>query len=308
MTRPRFVPVSNDDDSYALTREHIINHREMADLIDAAGTGGTGVAVPANTIVGSLDGANVAALTGAQARTILGSDAFSDIDFRTVAEQAATFGSVTTGSQSLVDGAYATVIFTGVDFPASRTVTDGHTTNSSTTITSATANFTAADVGAGIFGTNIDTPNFPVSIASVTNATTAELSDSATGSTAAGTFTIDPRFSLATGTDSWMNFFQPGLYEITVEGKITDNVIGDIVYDITYADWAGNSIRRFRNSLPAAFLHAQSFGFGLIEHQFVTLIPPDLCPGYVALRVYQNSGSTLSLSDVFLTMYPLLEG
>ncbi|HEY7135157.1 MAG TPA: flagellar hook protein FlgE [Acidimicrobiia bacterium] len=60
---------------------------------------------------------------------------------------------------------------------AARTVLDGATTNGSTTLTSATANFTAADVGKAITGAGIPAGT---TIASVTNGTTVVLSAAAT--------------------------------------------------------------------------------------------------------------------------------
>lgn len=70
---------------------------------------------------------------------------------------------------------------------STRTVTDG-VTNSTTTITSATAAFVVGDVGAIVTG-SADLPTNVV-IASVTNGTTAVLSQACTGSHAAQTFNI----------------------------------------------------------------------------------------------------------------------
>ena len=74
--------------------------------------------------------------------------------------------------------------------PTPRTIADGHLTNASTTLTSATANFTAADVGAAVTAP----AGVPVytTIASVTNATTAVLSKAATATNAAASVTIAP--------------------------------------------------------------------------------------------------------------------
>ena|SRR5246127_2346 len=68
-----------------------------------------------------------------------------------------------------------------------RTVTDGVTTNLSTTVTSATAAFTSSDVGQKITGTGIPTNT---TIASVTNSTTAVLSAAATASNTGVTLNI----------------------------------------------------------------------------------------------------------------------
>lgn len=70
--------------------------------------------------------------------------------------------------------------------PNSRSVTDG-VSNTTTTITSATAAFTNADVGASITGTDISAGT---TIASVTNSTTAVLSQAATGSHSGDSWTI----------------------------------------------------------------------------------------------------------------------
>lgn len=69
----------------------------------------------------------------------------------------------------------------------SRTVSDGATTSGSTTVTSATANFTAADVGKSIAGTGLPTG---AAIESVTNATTVVITSDATASGSGITFVI----------------------------------------------------------------------------------------------------------------------
>jgi len=70
------------------------------------------------------------------------------------------------------------------------TLADGVTTNASTTFTSATGAFTAPDVGRSITGTNIP-PN--TTISSVTNGTTIVLSNAATASGSALSFTVKAR-------------------------------------------------------------------------------------------------------------------
>lgn len=76
-----------------------------------------------------------------------------------------------------------------VSFTASRSVTDGVTTLNSTTVTSATASFTSADVGKTIGNANI--PAGAV-IQSVTNGTTVVMSQQATASGTALTLVIGP--------------------------------------------------------------------------------------------------------------------
>jgi hypothetical protein len=90
-------------------------------------------------------------------------------------------GNATAGITGLIPQAGTTIVH-------SRKVVDG-VTNSSTTVTSATAAFTSADVGSGVSGVGIPAN---ATIASVTNATTIILSAAATA-TASGvtlTFTV----------------------------------------------------------------------------------------------------------------------
>jgi len=72
-------------------------------------------------------------------------------------------------------------------FTAARTVTDGHTTNLSTTVTSATAAFVTGDVGAPIVGTNIPAG---ATIATRVSGTQITISAAATGTTTTATLTI----------------------------------------------------------------------------------------------------------------------
>jgi len=69
---------------------------------------------------------------------------------------------------------------TVVSYPKSRTVTDAVTTSGSATLTSSTAAFTSADIGASVAGVNIPTGT---TIQSVSNSTTVTLSADATAST-----------------------------------------------------------------------------------------------------------------------------
>jgi hypothetical protein len=87
-----------------------------------------------------------------------------------------------------------------LDNSQSRSVTDGVTTNGSTTITSATANFDATDVGLEVSGTNIVPGS---TIASVTPPNTAVLTTAADASGVAQTLTIGG--SLESSTTRTMN-------------------------------------------------------------------------------------------------------
>ena len=86
------------------------------------------------------------------------------------------YATTCTGTNPLVYWAYNT---------GRRTVTDAVTSSGSTTLTSATANFTAADLGAAVSGTNIASGT---TITTVTNSTTVTLSADATGASLVVTF------------------------------------------------------------------------------------------------------------------------
>ncbi len=76
---------------------------------------------------------------------------------------------------------------TFVTYPDSRSVADATTTSGSTTVTSASANFTASDVGSSVAGVNIASGT---SIQSVTNSTTAVMSAAATATGSNTTITV----------------------------------------------------------------------------------------------------------------------
>lgn len=112
---------------------------------------------------------------------------------------ASAWGSASAGS---ITNSAASVSFTGMPSctiggieiwdSSTRTVTDG-VTNSTTTITSATASFVAADVGKMVTdATNADIPAGTY-IASVTNSTTAVMSASATGGHTLQSLTFGPK-------------------------------------------------------------------------------------------------------------------
>lgn len=74
-----------------------------------------------------------------------------------------------------------------VSYPNSRSVTDAITTNGSPTLSSATAAFSSADIGASVAGVNIPVGT---TIQSVTNSTTLTMSSNATASTSNATATF----------------------------------------------------------------------------------------------------------------------
>lgn len=101
---------------------------------------------------------------------------------------AANFGPAAfTGASSGFDSDDVIDLGTYVNKNAITSVTDGVTTNTSTTVTSATAFFTDDDIGVTISGTNIPAST---TIVSVTNTTTVVISAAATGSGTGITFTL----------------------------------------------------------------------------------------------------------------------
>ncbi|MEZ5145347.1 MAG: SdrD B-like domain-containing protein [Acidimicrobiales bacterium] len=87
-----------------------------------------------------------------------------------------------------------------------RTVTDGVTTNASTTLTSATAAFTAADVGSLVGGSGIPAGT---RIASVTNATTVVMSAAATATATGVTVSIGCAGTISIPAKSGATFVSP---------------------------------------------------------------------------------------------------
>lgn len=100
-----------------------------------------------------------------------------------------------------------------------RSVTDGVTTNASTTVTSATAAFTQADKGKLIAGTGITSGT---TIASVTNATTVVLSAAATASGTSIAFTIGATLATASYGTLAATPFKFNHAAVTVGGSSVD--------------------------------------------------------------------------------------
>lgn len=143
-------------------------------------------------------------------------------------------GKVASWEVGLAEGQIATMGLTlvGRYVAGYRTVADGVTTNTSTTVTSATVAFIQDDVGKPIAGTNIPAGTY---LASVESATSATLSTAATGSGTGVTFTM----GLALTSPSFASGVAPMTYrggavtlagtaykvsEITLDG---DNGLGD---------------------------------------------------------------------------------
>ena len=103
---------------------------------------------------------------------------------------------------------------------APRTVTDGVTTNLSTTVTSATAFFNQSDIGATITGTGIQSLT---TIASVTNATTAVLSLPATASAGSISFTITRVGGDYIGYNQWNGWQQVPAWQMSSLYTATTN-------------------------------------------------------------------------------------
>ncbi len=107
-------------------------------------------------------------------------------------------------------------ITAGFQVPGDRVVTDG-VTNTDTSLVSATANFTAADVGSLVRGTGISAGT---SILTVTNSTTVVLAEATTASNTGVTVTI-----LSRSATPWYRWLMPRMYllpdGVSVENKAT---------------------------------------------------------------------------------------
>lgn len=105
-----------------------------------------------------------------------------------------------------------------IAYSTGRSTSADGVTNTTTTITSASAAFTSLDVNHVISGTDIPTGT---TIASVTNSTTAVLSAAATGSHTGITFTISPNVGFTSGATSitvnhGMSGYTPVAYDIHI--------------------------------------------------------------------------------------------
>lgn len=128
---------------------------------------------------------------------------------------------------------------------ATRVVSDG-VLNSTTTVTSATAAFTAADVGATITGTGIPANT---TIASVTNSTTVVLSAAATATANNVTLTITQTTSnavstLATALNSAFGATAGNIqcFTDTTTGQTTNAVVvvqDNTVFSVPVGNWVG---------------------------------------------------------------------
>jgi hypothetical protein len=101
-----------------------------------------------------------------------------------------------------------------------RTVMDAATTNGATTLTSATAYFTSADVGKAIVGSSI---NALTTISSVTNSTTVVLSSAANATVTGSTVTIGGTVVVYTVTGNSITRTENGV--ITTIASSTDQLL-----------------------------------------------------------------------------------
>ncbi len=131
---------------------------------------------------------------------------------------------------------------------AATVITDG-VSNSTTTITSATAAFTQADVGATITGTDLPAA---VYIASVTNGTTAILSAAATGTGSGRTWTINRHQVLQSAALAAMvvvDTTQHAMAELDPDGMAGEPEIVKVTKHDSAATWA--NITRAQESTTA---------------------------------------------------------
>ncbi len=164
-------------------------------------------------------------------------------------------------------GAVATfgVTVTGMGAQAgSRTVTDGVTTNASTTVTSATAAFAAKDVGKSLSGTGIPAG---ATVASVTNATTIVMSAAATAAGTGVSITIGLPLSTASYPAD-QEMFKFNHLSITVDGSTEQ------IKNATFAGDNGlDADRRFLGSQwPAEAKEADLRAYtGTLDKEFASL-------------------------------------
>lgn len=142
-----------------------------------------------------------------------------------------------------------------VQFTPSRTVTDG-VLAASTTVTSATASFTSADVGAAISGGTIPANS---TISSVTNSTTVIISAAASGSATGVTLTIVRTTALASGAlnTALTSAFaaSAGTIQCFADSQVSGNalvVANDVtVMTVAPTNWVGWNFGRWQQFTPS---------------------------------------------------------
>jgi hypothetical protein len=194
--------------------------------------------VAENTLVGRVAGGHVDDLISTDIWPILGALSGSQQDAHHSGQRV---DGLAVPTLTEVNPTFDTWLGTG-----SRTVTDG-VVNGTTTVTSATANFTTADVGSGIFGnTNLsDGGSAPCTIVSINSATSVEISNAASGSASGQTLIIDSLFS---NGGSYLNVFKPGIYAGYVQVTFPSDTDG--TYRGLYLDarpWDLSTVRQGPN-------------------------------------------------------------
>lgn len=179
----------------------------------------------------------------------------------------------------------------------SRVVTDAHTA-SDTSLTSATANFTSADVGDTVSGTGIFAGS---TIASVTNATTVVLSHVTTATATGVTVTITgptvvegsqpPKVGVVANPygcsvevwmkrivrdvqQGWQHFVCPRLFLST-----NDETLGDAFADMSFKGW-GNENANWGSGPMQDFTHDST---GCIQDMYAAALPTPLADGYITI-------------------------
>jgi hypothetical protein len=177
--------------------------RNTRTLLDGVTTSGSATLTSATAVFNASDVGNPVSCTNFPAGTTISS--------RTSAT-AVTLSQNATASGS---GKVFTVYGDG-----NRTLMDAATTNATTTLTSNTAYFTAADVGKPVVGTSIVAGS---TIASVTNSTTAVLSSAATQTVANSTITIGGTVVVYTVTGNTITRTENGV--LTTIASSTDQLL-----------------------------------------------------------------------------------
>jgi len=142
-----------------------------------------------------------------------------------------TYIASVTNSTTAVMSSAATATGSNVKILLSRRFTNGATTNDSTTLTSATANFKAIDVGKQLFGSGIAADTY---ISSVTNSTTVILSNAATATATGVTVDIGSSWICQTPSSGTYNVMWSAGISISgcdASGRAQGGVVSDVIID-----------------------------------------------------------------------------
>ncbi len=234
---------------------------------------------------------------------------FSNIYYTTLAEQM-LYNAVISPSvpQSIPNEVLTPLKYDTFFSSASRIVNDG-VLDGTTTITSATANFTSDDVGSALMAAGLNntvTIDFPPRIAQVIDSQTAILNQAAIDTATGVTFEINRFFALHNDASGFSAFYimRPGEYILDLNAGF--DAASTVGWRVARSQWADQATAFLEvgatDAQPAEFVAAT--GTMRCPAQII-YVADDAYPVYVVLDAWQNSGGPIDSSGYAL-LYPVL--